>query len=217
MALISHEGIVQSRYRDSKNVWTIGVGHTKAAGGLNPETFTGTLTVKEVMDLLEKDLAKYEADVNRALKVNVTQHQFDALVSFHYNTGAIARATLTKTLNAGDKKKAADQFMNWQKPPEIKGRRTAEMNLFKSGIYPPPVAMMYPASASGVVQWKQGKKVNLEDLLSSMGTKDTVQPSPEKDKIVIESAPPAETGSNVGEETIMSLLAKFLGKLFGGK
>lgn len=32
MELIGHEAIVQTRYRDTKNIWTIGVGHTKAAG-----------------------------------------------------------------------------------------------------------------------------------------------------------------------------------------
>ncbi|WP_428141663.1 glycoside hydrolase family protein, partial [Bradyrhizobium sp.] len=36
MALISHEGIVLSRYKDSVGVWTIGVGHTKAAGNPDP-------------------------------------------------------------------------------------------------------------------------------------------------------------------------------------
>ena len=42
-----------------------------------------------------------------------SQHQFDALVSFHYNTGAIARATLTKLHKAGDHAGAAAEFGKW--------------------------------------------------------------------------------------------------------
>lgn len=227
MALISHEGIVLSRYKDSKGVWTIGVGHTKAAGGLNPEKFTGTLSITQVMDMFAEDIAKYEADVNKALKVNVTQHQFDALVSFHYNTGAIARATLTKTLNTGDKATAAKQFMNWVKPPEIKKRREAEMNLFKNGVYPAPTAMAYSASSSGAVQWGKGKKVNLEELLPAKEEYvadydkmvevaiDAIEKG--KETIGTINVTPGKSEYNTGSVTIMSLLAKFFGKLFGIK
>lgn len=140
IALIGHEGIVLSKYYDSVGVATIGVGHTKAAGGLNPETFTGTLTMRQALDLLRTDIVKYENGVNAAVKVPLKQHEFDALVSFHYNTGAIARATLTKTLNAGNKAEAGKQFMNWIKPPEIKARRQAESTLFLTGKYPAPMA-----------------------------------------------------------------------------
>ena len=84
MAIIAHEGIVKSRYKDSVGVWTIGVGHTKAAGGLNPETFTGELSLNEVMDLFRKDIARYEADVTKAFAgVPLIQHEFYALESFH--------------------------------------------------------------------------------------------------------------------------------------
>jgi len=167
IALIGHEGIVLSRYKDSVGVWTIGVGHTKAAGGLNPETFTGTLTMAEALDLLRDDIIKYENGVNNAVKVSLKQHEFDALVSFHYNTGAIAKATLTKSLNAGYYKKAGEEFMNWIKPKEIKPRRQAESTLFLTGKYPPPIATAYPADAKGNVLWSKGTRVNVEHLLAT--------------------------------------------------
>ena len=53
--------------------------------------------------LFRADLARYEAGVLRAVTVPLAPHEFDALVSFHYNTGAIARAALTRALNAGDR------------------------------------------------------------------------------------------------------------------
>lgn len=167
IALITHEGIVLTRYKDSVGVWTIGVGHTKAAGGIDPEKFTGTLTMTEALDLLKKDILKYEEAVNKAVKVSLKQHEFDALVSFHYNTGAIATATLTKTLNAGNNKLAGEQFMNWVKPPEIRNRRQAESTLFLTGKYPDPIATAYPADANGKVLWSKGSRVNVEDLLST--------------------------------------------------
>ena len=166
IALIVHEAIVLSRYRDSKGIWTIGVGHTRAAGGLVPEAFTGLLTIGEALDLLRSDVANYEAAVNAAVGVPLRQHEFDALVSFHYNTGAIASATLTATLNGGDYKLAGEQFLNWLKPPEIKRRRQAESTLFLNGMYPPPTATVYPADRDGNVLWSKGARVDVHALLA---------------------------------------------------
>ena len=165
IALVSHEGIVLTRYKDSVGVWTIGVGHTAAAGGLNPATFTGTLTIEQATDLLRTDIARYEADVIKAVKVPLKQHEFDALVSFHYNTGAIARADLTKSLNLGNRPRAGREFLNYLKPKEIAKRRRAESRLFLKGEYPPPVAVLYSANAKGAVLWRQGKEVNVRALL----------------------------------------------------
>lgn len=205
MAIISHEGIVTSRYRDSVNVWTVGVGHTAAAGGINPATFTGTITVKQALDLLREDIVKYESAVNAAVKVPLKQHQFDALVSFTYNTGAIGKAQLTKTLNAGNFALAGKQFMNWVKPPEIKGRRTAEMNLFLYGTYPPATATVYPASPSGSVLWSSGKRVDIAGLL------DAPVPAPEPKPPVVDGDPDAD---HEPKPNLLSAILSILTKLF---
>jgi len=134
LALISHEGVVLSSYRDSEGVWTIGVGHTAAAGAPKPSPGL-IVTLRQAIDLFRRDIVKYEAGVNRAVKVPVKQHEFDALVSFHYNTGGVGVAKLTKSLNAGDRASAAAQFMGWTKPPEIIGRRRKEQHLFATGDY----------------------------------------------------------------------------------
>ena len=139
--IAEHEGIVPAPYRDSVGVITWGVGHTAAAGGLDPREMNSampegselTAAVDRAIMLFKDDLEKYEARVNEAIKVPLTQHEFDALVSFDFNTGGIYRAKLTKAINAGDKSGAG--FMGWLKPPEIRKRRTAEMNLFKTGDY----------------------------------------------------------------------------------
>lgn len=160
--LVGHEGIVLTRYKDSVGVWTVGVGHTKAAGPPDPKSFNGKLTIAESLDLFRKDVARYEDAVSAALKVSVSQAEFDALVSFHFNTGGIKRASLVKSINAGDKKRAAKEFMNWSKPPEIVKRRRKEQKLFEDGTYSNRgEASIFPATAAGEVQWNKGRSHKL--------------------------------------------------------
>lgn len=165
MAIVSHEGIVLSRYFDSVRVPTLGVGHTAAAGYPDPATFQGSLMLGEAFGLLRHDIMKYERGVNAAVKVPLKQHEFDALVSFHYNTGAIGKASFVKKLNAGDRAGALKGIMDWRKPTGIIARRTAERDLFKTGKYPPPFATIYPATSSGKVLWSEGKRVDLRKEL----------------------------------------------------
>ncbi|MEO0720848.1 MAG: lysozyme [Pseudomonadota bacterium] len=153
--LARHEGIVPAPYLDSVGVWTYGIGHAETSGiapnprhmrrGM-PEDLDAELV--RVFDVFRKDMAKFEAGVNAAVKVPMRQHEFDAAVSFHFNTGGIARATWVKTWNAGDKAKAAKQIMNWRKPPEIIGRRTAEQTLWAQGDYGSGKAHVWRVSAS---------------------------------------------------------------------
>jgi len=163
--LIGHEAIVLTRYRDSKGIWTVGVGHTAAAGPPDPATVTAPMSLAAVIALFRHDVARYEADVRAAVTVPVSATEFDALVSFHFNTGGIQRAELVDALNAGDRARAADLFMNWRKPPEIVPRRQKEQRLFRDGLYSNAGrATVYPADAEGRVQWGAGREVVLADL-----------------------------------------------------
>lgn len=175
MAIASHEGIVLNPYKDSVGVWTIGIGHTAAAGNPDPKTFRGELSVSECFSLFRLDIAKYEAGVNKAVKVPLKQYEFDALVSFHYNTGAIGKAGFVRKLNAGDRRGAIMGIMDWKKPPEIIGRRTSERNLFRDGKYPVPAATIYRA-IDGKVQWNKGQSFDLRQVLSQPETT-TPEPS----------------------------------------
>ena len=138
LALINLEGVVLSSYRDSAGIWTIGVGHTAAAGPPRPNPSL-RITLEQAIRLFREDIRRYEAGVERAVKVPLESHEFDALVSFHFNTGAIARAAITRHLNAGDKNKAATAFMNWTTAGGKKGvltdRRKAERAMFTHGDY----------------------------------------------------------------------------------
>lgn len=133
-ALSLREGVRLKAYRDSVGVWTIGRGHTSAAG---PPVVTPSLviTATEELEIFARDIKKYEAAVVKAVKVPVTQNQFDALVSLCYNIGpgGLAKSSVIRKLNAGDIKGAAAAFMLWNKPKEIIGRRRTEMEQFLKG------------------------------------------------------------------------------------
>lgn len=167
--IAGHEGIVLSPYYDSVGVLTFGIGHTANAGPPDPKTLPmgKQQPVEYAMEVFARDIAKFEKRVNDAVKVPLKQHEFDALVSFDFNTGGIHRATLTKLINAGDRAGAAKAFMGWKRPPEIIPRRRAEMKLFRTGKYAGDgMATIYPANAAGKVQWDSGKRVNVLELIA---------------------------------------------------
>lgn len=129
--LEAREGKRLKAYRDTVGVWTIGIGHTTAAGA--PTVTPGmVITDAECDAIFARDLIKYEKAVNDAVRVPLKQNQFDALVSLCYNIGpgAFAKSTVVKMINAGDLARAGDAFMMWNKPPEIIGRRQTERTQF---------------------------------------------------------------------------------------
>ena len=123
--------------------WTIGWGATgvndqtsKAQGeDIGPDT---VWTQAQCDARLARDLKRYARDVADAIgSAPTTQNQFDAMVSFHYNTGAITRATLTRKHVAGDHHGAAAEFARWNMASGrvLKGlvrRRTAEAKLYRT-------------------------------------------------------------------------------------
>ncbi|MRT06985.1 glycoside hydrolase family protein [Pantoea agglomerans] len=125
------EGLELKSYKDSVGILTIGYGHTHAvkAGGV--------ITGEQADAFLREDLQVAELTVNTNVKVNLTQGQFDALVSFVFNLGSgnFVKSTLIKKLNAGDYAGAADEFSKWvnaggKKLPGLVKRRAAEREVF---------------------------------------------------------------------------------------
>ena len=139
IALIKQfEGCKLTAYQDSVGVWTIGYGWTQPVDG---KPIRAGMTIKqETADrLLKTGLVSYESDVSRLVKVDLTQGQFDALVSFTYNLGArsLSTSTLLRKLNASDYAGAADEFLRWNKAGGkvlngLARRREAERALFLS-------------------------------------------------------------------------------------
>jgi len=131
--LIEREGSRNAAYLDSVGVATIGVGHT----GADVPPIGQSWTDEQVQAALAKDLERFEASVNNAVKVSLDQHQFDALVSFAFNVGAGAfeGSTMLRLINAGDFASVPGQFDRWHMPPEITARRNAEREQFKGTAF----------------------------------------------------------------------------------
>lgn len=116
--------------------WTVGWGATGA--GIKRGT---VWTQAEADAWFDTHIQRYAADVVKALGSSLartSQAQFDALVSFHYNTGAIARATLTARHKAGDYAGAATEFGRWNRAggrvmAGLTRRRAAEAELYRKG------------------------------------------------------------------------------------
>ena len=89
LALIkAFEGFQSKPYKCPAGVPTIGYGSTFYLNGSKVKLTDRAISEKEATDLLIKSLARYEHTVNAAVKVQLDQNEFDALVSFVYNLGA---------------------------------------------------------------------------------------------------------------------------------
>jgi lysozyme len=98
------------------NPWTIGWGTTIIEG--KPVVRGMRITQEQADDLFEQDLVRFEREVLRLTQgVELTQGQFDALVSFVYNVGpaAFAGSTLRRMILAKDFAAAQLQFTRWNR------------------------------------------------------------------------------------------------------
>lgn len=119
-------------------VLTLGYGHTNDNGRkFGPKD---VWTKGEVDAEFRADMARFAAAVRCRVKVELTQHQFDALVSFTYNCGEgnLAKSTLLRKVNAGDFDGAVGEFAKWNRGAGkvlagLTRRRAAEARLFADG------------------------------------------------------------------------------------
>lgn len=147
-----YESLKLEAYLDPVGIWTIGWGHI---GGRY--AFEGSkITKAQAESLFRDDLSEAEEIVLDCVTVDLTQSQFDALVSFVFNVGpggpkkdGFARlkngkpSTLRRLLNAGDYIGASEEFGKWVhgtkdgkkvRLPGLVKRRAEEGALFLSDV-----------------------------------------------------------------------------------
>ena len=168
----SFEGLILQSYDDYNDhivhdgetvhgVLTIGYGHTSAAG-LPIVSIGQTLSKDEADQILGSDLGRVEQEVSKLVHVTLTQNQFDALVSFHFNTGALGHSSALPLLNEGKYSEAADHLLLYNKQT-IHGvshvvaglitRRKAEHELFMSQATTLPDTSKKPTSELPTSSW----------------------------------------------------------------
>ena len=106
------EGLRLNSYLDSAGVWTVGYGHTSAAGSPTVSANT-SITAQEAEEILRRDLAKFEARVSSLVNVPLNDFQFAALVAFDMNTGALEQSTLLRKLNTGNYAAVPGELAKW--------------------------------------------------------------------------------------------------------
>lgn len=131
------EGFRAEPYLDAVGVPTIGYGSTYYPDGQRVRLTDPPISEPEARRLMQATLAEFEDGISAALRVGVTQSQFDALICWAFNIGVSAaqNSTLMKKLNSGDYFGAADQFLRWNKAGGVvlsglSRRREAERELF---------------------------------------------------------------------------------------
>ncbi len=122
--LAAWEGLRRHAYRDAGGKLTIGVGHLLTKSELSSGKirikgqlvrYAAGLTDRQVLDLLGQDLEGAENAVNEGVEVELSQNQFDVLVSFCFNVGAAAfnNSTLLRRLNQSGYGEVPGQLRRW--------------------------------------------------------------------------------------------------------
>jgi len=148
--ILEFEGFSSKLYNDQAGHCTIGVGHlvhhgpcNKTEGGLE-----NGITKEQAIKLMRGDAQSKVDAVAANVKVQLTQPQFDALVSFTFNVGEhnFETSTLLKKLNDGHPDAVPAQLKRWNKitvdgqkvvSKGLTRRRGREAKLFETGVYTP--------------------------------------------------------------------------------
>lgn len=131
----SFEAFRAKKYLCPAGKGTIGYGHLLKRGEIIEE-----ISKLEANRILRRDINIVEKSIQRNVRVNLVQNQFDALCSFVFNVGraSFQRSTLRQKINyEASSEEIYDEFMRWIYVGGIKSkglinRRKIESNLFLS-------------------------------------------------------------------------------------
>lgn len=199
--LASHEGLLRQAYKDSKGIWTWCIGITSASGHAVERYIGKPQPLEHCLAIYVWALERYADDVRKAFaKKPLNKHQFAAALSFHYNTGAIARATWVKKWLAGDVAGARKAFMDWRKPVEIVPRRQKERDLFFDGKWSNDgkVTEYTRVSSSGTPVWSSAVKTDIRPAMEAVfgSSKPVSAPEPDPSPAQPKAPEPAPVASH---------------------
>ena len=110
------EGFSSVAYLCSAKKATIGYGNTFWEDG-TPVKIGDQISKERAETLLKHVVDNFSVAVEVDIKIEVTQNQFDAMVSLAYNIGlgAFKNSTLLRQLNRGNFVGASQEFLRWDK------------------------------------------------------------------------------------------------------
>ena len=171
LELIAHEGIVTQAYKDSVGVWTWSVGITDASGHKvyprykdKPQPLEHCIGV--YLWLLRE---KYLPPVLTAFdSYDPTEAELGAALSFHWNTGAIARASWIKRFVGGDRAGARKAILDWARPASLLARRRLEQALFFEGKWSGDGTALVYGVAKPSYQPSRGRRIAVRTLVEGL-------------------------------------------------
>lgn len=171
LELIAHEGIVTEAYKDSVGVWTSSVGITDASGHKvfprykdKPQPLEHCIGVYLWL-LREKYLPPVLAAFGRH---DPSEAELGAALSFHWNTGAIARASWIGRFVKGDVAGARAAMLEWARPKELLARRRREQALFFDGKWSEDGTALVYGVAKPSYQPARGQRVQVRALVEGL-------------------------------------------------
>ena len=127
-------------YFDSVGVLTLGFGHTNL-GNIAPHISQGDVWNRAMSNsAMDNDMAYFNVDVRRYFpSYQLNQNQFNALVSFDFNTGALGRSSIPAKIKAGNLDAAMATLLQYnhaggQVLAGLTRRRRAEMLMFQGDV-----------------------------------------------------------------------------------
>ena len=138
--LIDSESSEREVYKCEAGIHTVGVGHAllphelrsgkiELSNGHVIDLRNGPLSPNEIELLLQDDLLTRRRTIERLVNVDLSQGQFDALVHWQFNTGALSTSTLLKKLNAGNYGAVPDEMRKWNIVTLPSGQRRVSKGL----------------------------------------------------------------------------------------
>lgn len=170
LELLEHEAIVPEAYKDSRGIWTWGVGVTNNSGHFVDRYKDNPQTIKRCIEIFVWLMReRYLPGVLDAFRGHpLAEHELGAALSFHYNTGQIAAAEWVRLVKDGKRDAARDAFMNYSRPKEIIARRKAERDLFFDARWTSDgkVVVYDVGKPSYNPKWSSARLIDVRDALA---------------------------------------------------
>jgi lysozyme len=132
-----HEGVRNQPYKDTKGLWTVGVGHLIGNGKTLPPEWNRTFTDAEITNIFKKD---YQHHMQAAEKIpgfnNLNLKGQAALIDLTFNMGPTwwkKWPNFTKAMQAGNIAQAANELKNSEWYSQVGRRAPKIVSLLQSG------------------------------------------------------------------------------------
>jgi lysozyme len=116
--IMKDEGLSLSPYLCPAGIPTIGYGNTFYPSGKKVTMQDAPISLATAKWMLKETVNKFALDVDKLIKSNINQNQFNALVSFAFNVGigALGKSSLLRKVNINPNDPTiALEFSKWNK------------------------------------------------------------------------------------------------------